>query len=161
MRLSILPLVQILSGLPVHVALIFLAIMLCWGNGYAPSFYTAQIFYYMSCLVFLLLGLGWLTSSTNVFVSDVSKVVQIIVQFGFWGTPIFWNIGMIPEQYQWIIKLNPMFYITSGYRDSLLYGIAFWNRPVEMIYFWAVTVVILAGGVVVFKRLRPHFAEVI
>ena len=109
----------------------------------------------------LLLGLGWLTSSTNVFVKDVSKLVGIIVQFGFWLTPIFWNISRVPQEYQWIIKLNPAYYLVSGYRDCLLYHRWFWERQNETLYFWALTTVILFLGIIVFKRLRPHFAEVI
>jgi ABC-type polysaccharide/polyol phosphate export permease len=48
-----------------------------------------------------------------------------------------------------------------GYRDSIIYGIGFWEKPVELLYFWVTTIVILIIGAVMFRRLRPHFEEVL
>lgn len=160
-RLSILPIVKLISSLVPHAFFIIVAIGISWLNGFTPTFYTLQVLYYLFAMVLLLLGLGWLTSSTNIFVKDVSKVVSVFVQFGFWLTPIFWNISMIPEKYQWIIKLNPMYYIVSGYRDSFINQVAFWEKPMEMFSFWGLTFFILWAGITVFKKLRPHFAEVV
>ena len=109
----------------------------------------------------LLIGIGWITSSTSIFVRDVSNVVAVVTQFGFWLTPIFWNIGMIPERFRWIIELNPVFYLVRGYRDSIVAQIPFWERGDDTIYFWAVTITLLLVGSRVYRGLRPHFAEVI
>jgi ABC-type polysaccharide/polyol phosphate export permease len=111
--------------------------------------------------VSILLGLGWLTSSTNLFVSDVANIVAILIQFGFWLTPIFWNISMIPQQYHWIIKLNPVCYLIQGYRDSLVAHVPFWDHLLQGAYFWVLTAVLLLSGIAVFGKLRPHFAEVV
>lgn len=127
--LSILPFVKILSSMTSHVFLLCVAIGLAWYQGFHPSWYTLQVFYYFLCMCVLLTGVGWITSSTSVFVRDVSNVVAIVTQFGFWLTPIFWNLSMLPAQYQWIIKLNPAYYLVSGYRDAILLGIPFWHRP--------------------------------
>ena len=159
-RLSILPIVKMLSSMVVHVFLLLVAISLAWYEGYAPTIYTLQIVYYFFAMSALLLGLGWLTSSTSIFVKDVSKLVSVIIQFGFWMTPIFWNISMIPERYRWIIDLNPMYYIVTGYRDSIVGNVPFWEKELT-IYFWLFTLAILYLGVSVYRRLRPHFAEVI
>lgn len=160
-RLSILPVVKIISSTVSHVFFILLAIIVAWVNGFPPSIYTLQIFYYLFSMVMLLLGFGWLSSSTNVFVNDVSKVISIMVQFGFWLTPIFWNISRIPEDYHWVIKMNPAYYIIAGYRDSLFNHVWFWEKPYETIFYWAGTVLLLLVGITVFKKLKPHFAEVI
>ncbi len=160
-RLSILPIVKILSDLIPHFFFILLAILIAWINGYAPSFYTLQIFYYLFCMITLLLGFSWMTSSTNLFVKDVGQIVSIITQFGFWMTPIFWNINSIPPQYQWLVKLNPMCYVVLGYRDSLVYKIGFWHHPYLTLYFWGFSGFVLLLGITIFGKLRPHFAEVI
>ena len=159
-RLSILPIVKILSALVPHFFFILLAVLVSWINGFNPSVYTLQLIYYLFAMIALLVGLGWLSSSTSLFVNDITKVVAILVQFGFWLTPIFWNMKMIPQQYQWVVKLNPVCYIVTGYRDSLVYHVPFWDRPLESIYFWIVTFVVLYFGITVFGKLRPHFAEV-
>ncbi len=160
-RLSILPIVKILSGMLPHMFFICIAVAIAWWHGFAPSIFTLQIFYYLFATVCLLLGLGWLTSSTNLFVSDVANIIAVLIQFGFWLTPIFWNISMIPSQYHWIIKLNPVHYLIQGYRDSLVAHVPFWDHLLQGTYFWVLTAILLLSGIAVFGKLRPHFAEVV
>lgn len=160
-RLSILPLVKIMSSTTPHVFLIAIAILLAAYQGYWPTLYTLQIFYYYAACVLLLLAVGWITSSTSIFVKDVNNLVALVVQFGFWLTPIFWNLKTIPEKYHWIVNLNPMTYLVTGYRDSITSSAYFWDKPVETIVFWSTVSVLMLVGVLVFKRLKPHFAEVL
>ena len=160
-RLSLLPLVKIMSSFIPHLFLIFVAFVVAFINGIYPSLYAFQLIYYYVCMIALLLGIGWLTSSLKIFIPDVSKIVSLIVTFGFWLTPIFWNIDKIPQKYHWIFNLNPATYIVNGYRDSMIYHRWFWERPLETFYFWAITLITLVVGITVFKRLRPHFAEII
>lgn len=160
-RLSMLPVVKLLSSSIPHMFFITIAILVALLNGIYPTLYIFQVIYYFGAMVILLLGLNWLTSSTNIFIPDVSKIVSVIVTFGFWLTPIFWNIAKIPEKYQWIIKLNPANYIVQGYRDSIITHIGFWEKPYETFYFWSITGIILWTGISIFKKLRPHFAEVV
>lgn len=159
-RLSVLPIVKMASSLLPHVFLIFVAVGMAWYQNYPPTIYTLQLVYYLFAMSALLLGLGWITSSSSVFVKDVAKLVSVFVQFGFWLTPIFWNINMIPEKYRWAIELNPMYYIVTGYRDSIVAQVPFWERD-NTIYFWLFTVIILYFGIGIYRRLKPHFAEVI
>ena len=159
-RLSVLPIVQMLSSLFVHIILVIAAIALAWYEGYAPTIYTIQIIYYMCAMSALLLGLGWLTSSISIFVNDVTKIVSVMVQFGFWLTPIFWESSMFPEKYRWVIELNPMYYIVTGYRQSLVQQVPIIEND-NFLYFWVLTIFILFLGISVYRRLRPHFAEVI
>lgn len=160
-RLSILPIVKLMSLTIPHLFFIVIALIIAAINGIYPSLFILQLFYYFFAMVILLLGSGWLTSSTNVFIKDVSKMISIFVQFGFWLTPIFWNVASVPEKYHWIIKLNPAYYVVEGYRDSIIYKIPFWEKPYETLYFWTFTIGMLWIGITVFKKLRPHFAEVI
>jgi len=159
--LSILPIVKIISSLVAHGALILFVVIITAVNKIYPTFYLLQIFYYTVPMMALLLGLGWFTSALNVFVNDVAMLVNVLVQFGFWLTPILWNYEMAGPKYLPIIKLNPMFYIIQGYRDCIFNKIGFWEKPLGTLYYWAFTAVILLLGALVFKRLRPHFAAVV
>ncbi|MEZ5558725.1 MAG: ABC transporter permease [Pseudomonadales bacterium] len=159
--LSVLPAVKLLSSLLPHLFLIGFAIGVAWWQGYEPAWYTLQVFYYLGASMVLLTGLGWISCSTSLFVRDVSNIVTVVTQFGFWLTPVFWNIRMIPDQYHWLIKLNPAVYVVTGYRDSIVAGIPLWDRWAEGAYFWSLALAICFIGHRVFKRLRPHFAEVV
>ncbi|MCP4213185.1 MAG: ABC transporter permease, partial [bacterium] len=79
----------------------------------------------------------------------------------FWFTPVFWNIDRIPEQYKLLVKLNPVYYLVLGYRDSLIYKTWFWERPQYTLYFWGLTLVVFAVGSLLFLRLKPHFGEML
>jgi len=160
-RLSMLPLVKLMSSAIPHFFFIFIALFIASINGIYPTLYIFQIIYYFIAMVALLLGINWLTSSTNIFVPDIAKLISVIVTFGFWLTPIFWDLSKIPEQYQWIVKLNPAVYIIEGYRDSIINHIWFWEKPYDTLYFWLFTVMMLWSGIKVFKKLKPHFAEVV
>jgi len=160
-RLSILPIVKILSSFLPHLFLLVVALGLAAYQGVLPGWHTLQFIYYFFCMVALLLGLGWLTASTSVFVKDVSNIVAVITQFGFWLTPIFWKIENMPESIQWLLKLNPVYYLVTGYRDAIAGTHYFWQRPQESLMFWSVTLLFLIIGAVTFKKLKPHFAEVI
>lgn len=159
-RLSMLPIVKLMSSFVPHLFFIFIAILVAILNGVYPSFYLLQLVYYFVAMLSLLLGMAWLTSSSNLFVPDISKVIGVIVTFGFWLTPIFWDLSQIPEKYQWIVQLNPAVYIVEGYRDSIINHIAFWEKPYQTLYFWIFTVLTLSLGIKIFQKLRPHFAEV-
>lgn len=159
-RLSMLPIVKLMSSLVPHLFFVFVAIVVALLNGIYPSLYIFQLVYYFIAMLAMLLGLAWLTSSTNLFVPDVSKLIGVIVTFGFWLTPVFWDISKIPEKYQWIVQLNPATYIVQGYRDSIINHIGFWEKPFQTLYYWALTVTVMWAGIKVFQKLRPHFAEV-
>jgi len=160
-RVSLLPIVPLLSATIVHIFFIFMMYAMFIVYGYTPDLYWLQIFYYLFAISILLLGLSWLTSSVVVFFRDMGQFVAIIVQFGFWLTPIFWSITRVPEEYRWLIKLNPVEYIIEGYRNSMIYHRWFWEDMTGTLYFWTITGIIFVLGGLTFKKLRPHFADVL
>jgi lipopolysaccharide transport system permease protein/teichoic acid transport system permease protein len=160
-RVSILPIVKISSALCIHLFFIFFMIGMFLLYGYSFELYWLQIFYYMFATIVLVLGLSWITSSLVVFLRDIGQLVSMCIQFGFWLTPIFWSLKMVPEKYVWIIELNPIVYIINGYRDSLIYHKWFWEDISMTIYFWSITIIVFIIGSLIFKKLRPHFADVL
>jgi lipopolysaccharide transport system permease protein len=159
--LSVLPVVKLVASLMVHLVFILILIVLILLHGLPSSIYWFQCIYYLVGLMVFSLGLGWLTSSLFVYIRDVGQVVTILLQFGFWSTPIFWSVDIMPESARIWLKLNPMFYLVQGYRESFLSFVPFWHHPVLTIYFWSVTAVIFVLGAIVFQRLRPSFADVL
>jgi lipopolysaccharide transport system permease protein/teichoic acid transport system permease protein len=159
--IGMLPIIKILSAFVIHLFfLVVLAIMLLL-YGFPFDFHWLQALYYLSAMVILLLGLSWLTSSILIFLRDMGQIVGMVLQLGFWMTPIFWSEKMLPLPYRYLIKLNPVYYIVEGYRDSFISNVWFWQHWSLTVYFWSVTGAIFVVGAVVFRRLRPHFADVI
>ena len=129
--------------------------------GYSPTIYWLQIPYYVFCTIILVLGITWMTSSIVVFFRDMGQIIAMVVQFGFWLTPIFWSMKILPEKYHSIIEYNPAYYIVEGYRDSLIYNTWFWEKPALSIQYWSIAMIFFFVGAIVFRKLRPHFADVL
>ena len=159
--IGILPLVKLISTLVIHLFFICLLFLMFLVSGISIPIHSVQVFYYLAASLVLLLGLSWLTSSVIIFLRDVGQLVAMALQFLFWGTPIFWSIKLLPEPLRPWFKLNPVVYIVEGYRDSLINKVWFWEHWLQTLYFWGVAGFFLVIGAVVFRRLRPHFADVL
>jgi teichoic acid transport system permease protein len=161
--INVLPVVKAISSLFVHgfFVLFTLVVYLLYGFGVTP--YILQVLYYSIAMMVLVTGLIYLTSALCVFFKDMAQLINIILQVGIWATPIMWNFdGMVlPTWLSYILKLNPMYYITSGYRDSFIAQTGFWTRPVLTAYFWIFTIIVFLLGTHVFKKLQSQFADVL
>ncbi len=158
---QILPVVQLVTSTVTHCIFLLLLIGLIVFQQLEISIWFLQFFYYFFAMSVLAMGLGWMASALNVFVRDVGQIMGVIMQVGFWGTPIFWDINMMPERVQFYLKLNPMFYIVQGYRDSFISFVPFWERPVLTLYFWCFALTLFVAGALVFQKLKPQFADVL
>ena len=163
-NISILPIVKLISSLFVHVFFVAFMFIMYFVYGYAPTLYMLQVVYYSFAMFILCIGLVYATSAMMVFFRDLGQIVNILLQVGIWATPIMWNIntmtGISPIVLV-ILKLNPMFYIVSGYRDALLNNVWFWEKPGMTLYFWIFTVLVYMFGTTIFRKLKIHFADVL
>ncbi|MCR4923234.1 MAG: ABC transporter permease [Lachnospiraceae bacterium] len=160
-KISILPIIKIVSALFVHVFFVAFVLILYSCYGLYPDLYTLQVIYYSFCMFMLVLGLSYVTCSIMVFFRDLGQIINIGLQVGIWATPILWNIDTLPEKWHVLFRLNPMFYIVSGYRDALINKVWFFDNFYWTAYFWIFTVGVFAFGALVFKRLKVHFADVL
>lgn len=163
-QIESLPVVKIISALFTHLFFLVFTIILFAFMGFLPDFYTLQVIYYSICMIVFVTGFVYATSAVVVFFRDLTQVVVILLQVGVWVTPIMWNIDTMTNIPRWaiaVLKLNPMYYVSAGYRDALINKVAFWEHPGLTIYFWGITAAVLFLGTSVFKRLQAHFADVL
>lgn len=160
-KVSIIPLVKIISALFIHIFFLCIVAYICLLYGIPLQLANIQLLYYTFCLVVFSVGVSLITSSINVLFRDMTQIVGICLQFGIWLLPILWNTQTFDNKYIRILKLNPLYYIVQGYRDTLIYGKSITSDIKYGIYFWCVTIAIFVLGTFVFKRLKPHFADVL
>lgn len=160
-RTSVLPIVKVMSATYIHMFFIFFVFFMYEIYGYAFQWIWLQSLYYSFSVFCLSVGISWIVSSISVFFKDFSQIVSIVMQILFWLTPIFWSPDSISPNMLTFFKLNPMYYIVNGYRDSFIYGVPFWHHGALTIYFWAVVVIVFIAGAVLYQRLRPHFADIL
>lgn len=158
-RISFLPLIKVLSAAFIHVFFILFIFLIYKINGASLSIYNLQAIYYSFSLIILCLGLSWTLCSLSVFFKDLSQIVSVILQIGFWVSPILWNVDTMEQSVVKILKFNPLYYIVNGYRDSFINYIPFWHHMNHTIYFWAITITVFIIGLMVFNKLKYHFAD--
>lgn len=107
----------------------------------------------------IIMGLSMALSALNVYFRDVQFIWRLIVQIGFFATPILFPITIFPEKMRWIVMLNPLALIITMMRDCTLYGISPDSSNLAYVALSALFVLLL--GYFVFDRLEPKFAEAI
>ncbi len=157
-NIQILPTSKIASNLYTHLFFIVIGFVISGLNGFLPSVYCLQIIYYLFCLIIFLTALTWITASIQPFLPDIMQFINVAMQTIMWTLPILWSPkGLIGT----ILKLNPLYYIVQGYRESFLGGSWFWEHWKYSLYFWAFTLLLLLAGSTIFRKLKPHFSDVL
>ena len=110
-------------------------------------------------VVALAVGIGLILGILNVFIRDIGQAIPIILQIGFWFTPIVYPISIIPERYQGLLALNPMYPIVRSYQDILVYGKA--PELTDVFVIVAVSALLMVGGFVLFMRANEEMADVL
>lgn len=105
----------------------------------------------------LVVGISFGLSVLNVRFKDTQFIWGIILTAGFFLTPIFYKMDMLPEKIQAVLIFNPMVQILNIARDLALYN----KLPtIESIAIAVVMVsIIFAIGYGVFRKLSPRIIE--
>lgn len=155
---ELLPLSVILSNLvnqAIILSIILILIFVVVGN---LTLFILFLPLYIVILSFFSLGLSWIAASLNLFVRDVGQIIVVIINFWFFYTPIIYELSKVPQELQFLIRLNPMSYVVEGYRISLL-GTGYPSAG-GLLYLVCVSLACFVLGGLIFRRLKPGFAEV-
>jgi lipopolysaccharide transport system permease protein len=80
-------------------------------------------------LFFLGAGMGLIVSVVNVVATDITNILNILLGFVFYVTPVIYATDSLESKFQTVIKLNPLTYLVGGVRDLVVYGeINYWDR---------------------------------
>ena len=103
-------------------------------------------------------GLSLFISTVNLFFRDLERLVNILVTFLFFLTPIVYSIEMVPEKYRLLLALNPMAFLMNSWRDLFLTGQLDW-KAILITLVWSI--MLYSFGQIIYKKLVWRFAEVL
>lgn len=126
-----------------------------------PNLYWLNLVYYIAAAYLMLTALAMLTSTLTMIARDFQLLINSLMRLLFFMTPVLWTVDNLPEKYQKILQLNPCLYIVDGFRDSLLYGVNFWEKPAQLAYYWIFFAVLLVIGCNAQKRYKDHFLDLL
>lgn len=129
--------------------------IIIFATGTSVSIYHLLLPFMYICLLMFIIGFGLILSTIAVFLRDMFYIYGIIITLWMYLTPILYPMSLIPEKYQLIFKLNPLYYFVDFGREIILYG----NIPsainwLSCFLFGSICLVI---GLFVFKKNQDKF----
>jgi lipopolysaccharide transport system permease protein len=155
----IIPISKTVAGL-VDFAIAFgiLAVMLAWYRIVpGAAILLLPVFIAMTMLTAFAIGL-WLTA-LNVKYRDIGLMVPFLTQIWMYASPIAYSTTLVPEKWRWIYSLNPIVGVAEGFRWAVLGKAPPALGP--MLLSLAIVLVLLASGLMYFRRTERTFADII
>lgn len=150
------PVSAVLSSLfDMVVATVPLIAILAW-LGTTPSLMLLWVPVLLGLLVLLVTGLGVALAAANLFFRDVKYIVEVILTFAIFFTPVIYDVEMFGEWSFWLL-LNPIAPILEGLRSAVVLQVA--PDLQWLAYSSVVSVLAFAGGWWWFRRVEPIFAD--
>jgi lipopolysaccharide transport system permease protein len=103
------------------------------------------------------LGLGLFLSAVNVRYRDVPYAIPVFLQVLPLLSAVPYALNRIPDKWQWILSINPMTAVISGFRWTML-GAAEPDAP-KLAVSIVVAVLLFLGGLTFFRSSEPRFAD--
>lgn len=140
--------------------LLFLAIIVLFGLlGHIPGVQIVWVPLMMLVTLGLALGIGLILGVLNVFIRDVGQVVPVVLQLGFWFTPIVYTPNVVPEAFRPFLHLNPMTTVVQGFQNAMLFNTA--PNLVGLGWLVLVTLAMLGGALIMFRRASAEMVDVL
>lgn len=108
--------------------------------------------------IILMTGLALFLSAANLFYRDIQYLTNLTLLIWLYLTPVVYPLSLVPKEYVWLYKLNPMVGITEGYRSALL------NLPFDLgTIAWSVisALVVFILGYWIFKKGEGIFSDIV
>jgi len=120
------------------------------------SIYILWVPFLLILLVLFTSGLGLFLSAANLFYRDVKYVVEIILMFGIFFTPVFYESRQFGK-WQNILLLNPIGSILEAINTSLVLH----KMPDLFWIFYAslTSILMFLIGLIIFQKSEGSFAE--
>ena len=129
------------------------------GTSIHPNLYVLLIPFLILLMAGLGLGFGIIISSLTTKYRDLANLVTFGVQLWMYATPIVYPTSTIPEKYKIFILANPVSSIVETFRYAL-FGAGTVNF-MHLLYSFGFTIVVLAIGIVIFKKVEKTFMDTV
>lgn len=138
--------------------LVFIGLMIYYK--FPPTWEAVLILFPALIVTFIAAsGLGIFFSALNVKYRDVKQVVPFLISIGLFITPVIYPVSAVPEQYQWILYINPMTGVINAVRATFLHTAPI-NWPLTMLSV-GVAILTFIIGIIYFKGREREFADII
>ncbi|MDD1739988.1 MAG: ABC transporter permease [Methanothrix sp.] len=116
------------------------------------------LFPFVIAIYFVLVyGVSLALASLYVYYRDLDQMWEVLLQLGFFLSPVVYPMTSVPKEYLKLYMLNPVTVIMQTNRDILLYAQT--ASASSLLFMALAAALILAAGSATFNRLERRFAE--
>ena len=156
---EIVPVSVFLSTLVSHLLAVALMVAATglWIN--QISIFLVLLPLYMATVGLFAVGVGWVVASLHVYLRDTAQMLNVILTFWFWATPIFIEEGKLPSWAKFLLHFNPLYYAVRSYRAILLHSAlpGFQDLAISA----ACGIAVFVAGGLFFRYMKRGFADVL
>jgi ABC-type polysaccharide/polyol phosphate export permease len=134
---------------------VLIVILVCAQIG--VSIYLLWVPILLSLLILLAVASVLLLSTANLFFRDVKYIVEVIVTFAIFFTPVFYEADFMGTAWKPMILLNPVAPILEGFNACIVL-----RQMPEMVwiaYSTIIAITLFLLSFILFKKMEPAFAE--
>jgi len=154
---EVLPLSVVISYSVQYCFSLVITIIAILISGVGLSWYALLLPLVMLVQILFAFALILVLCAINVYVRDVQYMMSPIMMIWMYGSPILYDVSMVPEKWRSLYNLNPMVTILTGYKDILYNKQLPDFRSLGVIL--AVSLVLCFIGWLIFNKLQRRFAE--
>ena len=157
--LEILPVMSMASAMfhaSVSVLILLAALLILDGKLEWTSVFLPMV---LAPLIVLTVGVGWFLAALGVYLRDVGQVTSILTTVMLFLAPVFYPITALPQNYRWVVNVNPVSFIIEQARDILIWG----HMPnfLGLGLYFIVAILVACCGFFWFQKTRKGFADVL
>jgi lipopolysaccharide transport system permease protein len=151
--------VVIVSFVDFLISTVILVALMLW-YGFSPDWRLITLPLFITMASAAAIGPGLWLAALNVKYRDFRYIIPFILQLGLYVSPVGFSSSIVPERWRLLYSLNPMVGVIDGFRWAILGGkaIIYWPGFLASL---ALVGMLLAYGVVYFRRTERTFADVI
>ncbi len=137
-------------------AAFLLAVMPLFGVAFTPNLLAVPVL--LVGILLVAVGVGTLFSALTAVYRDFASVLGFVLQIWMYATPVIYPASLVPADWRWVLRLNPMAALIEGFRSAFL------GRPFDLPAIgvaFALAAAIFAVGVACFGKIERRFADII
>ena len=159
----VMPISTVLTNLisfSIQFAMFLVFVVVYWIRGEVNlTVYVMMLPLLLLHMAMLSLGVGIIISSLTTKYRDLKMLISFGVSLWMYGTPVAYDINIVPQKYLNLYMLNPMTPIINTFRKAFL-GLGNFDLQYYLIS-WTVTIVVLFFGLMLFSRVEKTFMDTV
>ncbi len=124
-------------------------------TGQIPTISIFTLVIPLFLMLMFCLGIALILSVCAVYFRDIYHLYGVFLTASSYATPIFYPASIVPDEYKWILTINPLYYFVSSFRE-VVYSGGIPSFDTTIICF-IISIISLILGIFIFRKTQNQF----